>query len=322
MNQILISAEGKALLWVIGFPAGTFSSTLNLVHTAAFSVLGAEKRKGKLSYSNPYNGVISRFVKVWGTRFLFAGINGNGDVYGVYKSEYFKEQLDAITGFSTGYIEEDSFANVNKNLFWVASQPSGNIEVTGITIYNGTTYIIGELAEGSTIYPVPYIYKGIAGDAPTAQTYLYTVPVAYPFAYTIPLPLTYPGGASVGCGPKFFAVYSWDKTTAGSGFLNVYDYSTGNILYTWFPTLSQSTILQNMTNRYNQPIPLTVSSKYIAGITQEFSPDNLDIVTSSYLFVWEITKKKLVLVSETQIAGILNPRGVSFDMQAAYEGKV
>ncbi len=325
MNLLTISAEGGAFLWVIGFDAGVFSATGVKIDKVDFSALGREKKREKFIYSNPYAGLVSRFVKAWKEKILTEGVNGNGGVYGITKSSYFRQQIDKLTGHATGYIEERTFSEVQKSLFWISEQPpSGSIfiEPTAIGVYKGDTYIIGGNAQGTTIYPVPYVYRAISGDVPTAQTYLYTALVAYPFTYQSPLPLTYPGGASVGCGPNFWAAYSWDKTTPGSGFLNVYDYPTGSVLYTWSPSAAQSAILQNMTNRYNQPTPLTVGSKYIAGLTTEFDPNDLDIVTSSHLFVWEVGKKNISLVSETQIAQILNPRGLSFDMRAAYEGKI
>ena len=120
----------------------------------------------------------------------------------------------------------------------------------------------------------------------------------------------------------FFAAYEWGITNE----LRLIDYPTGNVLYSWTPSTSQAALLKNQ--RYvdsGYPAQIGVSYDYIAIITREtFAAPGGSTPTSAHLFIWqlvgEIGAKQLKLVSQTQIANILNPGAVVFDMDAAYAG--
>ena len=123
-------------------------------------------------------------------------------------------------------------------------------------------------------------------------------------------------GTAIGTGPKFFALYEWGTTNK----LFVIDYPTGAVLSSWVPTKKQAAVLKNQRYASGYPIPIAVSSKYVAIVTQDSI--SAGVVSSSHLFIWELTQSGLKLVSETPIAKILNPRGVFFNMYDAYRGKV
>ena len=317
MNILTISAEGGAFLWLFGYNYLLPESHLAL----NMSKKGSVAQKIFITVPGAYLIVQTQYVQIWGrvdSKFNnvywlrsigedYISINTDG-VYTVYNS------IPTLIGTGGNQI---AFYTFKGNLVkWLTiSFPVGFSPTTGwfmsivstVGLYKGTTYLIG--AEGLVGAPDPgesrlAVYKALwDGSLPTR---LYQIESDYSLVDWVWNPMSH---YVVGYGPLFFAAYIWN-TIATGGALKVIDYPTGKVLHTWVPNAAQETILAGLYG------VLSLSSRYIAAFT---STDGTYF--KFYLFIWVVSDKGVSLLSMTP-QNTMSPRNMSFDMKAAYEGKI
>ncbi len=323
MNLLTISAEGGLYVWVMGFSPGVID------YTNAFSFYFDKSsiRHRRESYLGTQNTSSMRYFFMWGD----SALSGLGTTQvGIAPYEYL-----ILANYLTGpYVDLRYFATTSGGLgeliytFFVGDVGFGDASgdarllVTAATVVKGIVYMIGYLQTPAYFYPAPLVFAGIDADAasvnfsgyvPPKPDFLYQVAGADDTARATFLS-AHTSGNAIGAGPKFFAMYEWGV----NNILRVIDYYTGKLIHSWAPTNAQADILKHMVYPDGSVMQLAVSSKYIAVATNEV--DSSGIVSSSHFFVWEVTPTKITLINDVQIAKILNPRGVGFDMRAAFEG--